>query len=86
MLQKIYVMERNIRTFDLSSPLQAFHFATFLIRLRAHSKDVQDLFRKQQAGLITKVKNKGLDKWTKEAQIEELGKVVQTVTDEQGTT
>jgi hypothetical protein len=79
-------MERNIRTFDLSSPLQAFHFATFLVRLRAHSKDVQALFRKQQAGLIAKVKNKELERWTKEAQIQELGEVVQTVTNEQGDT
>ena len=75
MLQKIYVMERNIRTFDLSSPLQAFHFATFLVRLRARSKDVQELFREQQASLMTKVKKGELKKWTKKAQFKELGKL-----------
>ena len=36
-LQVIYIMERNIRKFDISSPLQAFQFATFLLRLRARS-------------------------------------------------
>lgn len=31
-------MERKVRKFDLSKPLQAFQFATFLLRLKAHSE------------------------------------------------
>ncbi|KAJ7435667.1 hypothetical protein B0H11DRAFT_1755805 [Mycena galericulata] len=29
-----YLIERNVRKFDISSPIQVFHFATFLLRLR----------------------------------------------------
>ncbi|KAJ7827301.1 hypothetical protein B0H13DRAFT_1561421, partial [Mycena leptocephala] len=32
--QEIYIMERNVCMMDISNPLEAFHFATFLIRLR----------------------------------------------------
>ncbi|KAJ7476150.1 hypothetical protein FB451DRAFT_1245978 [Mycena latifolia] len=52
---KIYVMERNIYTFDITSPLQAFQFATFLLRLRL------------KAGLDAKIAKK-LSLWRKETQ------------------
>lgn len=32
-------MEHNIRSFDISTPLGAFHFALFLLRLRARDQD-----------------------------------------------
>ncbi|KAJ7723178.1 hypothetical protein DFH07DRAFT_759639 [Mycena maculata] len=32
--QQSYLVERNAQTFDISSPRQALHFATFLLRLR----------------------------------------------------
>ncbi|KAJ6490627.1 hypothetical protein C8R47DRAFT_1045418 [Mycena vitilis] len=34
---KIYVMERNVVKFDISSPIEAFQFATFLLRLHDDS-------------------------------------------------
>ncbi|KAJ7224969.1 hypothetical protein B0H12DRAFT_1328780 [Mycena haematopus] len=39
---KTYLIERNVRTFDISSPIQAFHFATFLLRLRDDQKKLKD--------------------------------------------
>ncbi|KAJ6620016.1 hypothetical protein B0H10DRAFT_1765677, partial [Mycena sp. CBHHK59/15] len=36
-----YLMERNVREFDLSSPLQAFHLATFLMRLRTDQEKLK---------------------------------------------
>ncbi|KAJ6580198.1 hypothetical protein B0H10DRAFT_2099203 [Mycena sp. CBHHK59/15] len=47
-LERTYIMERNIRKFDLSSPLQAFHFATFLIRLRADQENLKNNFAQQK--------------------------------------
>ncbi len=32
-------MDRNIRLFDISSPIQAYHFMTFLLRLRRWSDE-----------------------------------------------
>ncbi|KAJ7093550.1 hypothetical protein C8R44DRAFT_585338, partial [Mycena epipterygia] len=43
-----YLIERNVRKFDISSPIQAFHFATFLLRLR---DDQEQLKRRVKAKL-----------------------------------
>ncbi len=32
-------MDRNIRLFDIASPIQAYHFMTFLLRLRRWSDE-----------------------------------------------
>jgi hypothetical protein len=66
-------MERNTRTFDLSSPLQAFHFATFLVRLKTRSEAVRQLFTKKQTELIAKAKKGEFERWTKQMQLEDLG-------------
>lgn len=63
-LQQIYLVERNVRTFDISIPVQAFHFASFLLRLR----DDQVVFK----NLVQKKPADGLDQhrlrhWTKAA-------------------
>ena len=66
--QKIYIMERNIRTFDLSNPIQAFQFATFLLRLREQSEDLRTLFEGKNDEFIKKAQSHELASWTKEAQ------------------
>ncbi|KAK0193487.1 hypothetical protein F5146DRAFT_384331 [Armillaria mellea] len=38
-LDRVFVMEWNIRVFDISSPIQAYHFMTFLLRLRRWSDE-----------------------------------------------
>jgi len=68
--QQIYIIERNIRTFDLSSPIQAFQFASFLIRLREHTETLKELFNNKAAEIWKKAENGELPKWTKEAQTE----------------
>ena len=62
-------MERNIRTFDLSSPIQAFQFATFLLRVRAQSEKLKVLFEEKKLEFVEKVKRYELQEWTKKAQM-----------------
>jgi hypothetical protein len=67
--QQIYLLERNVQTFEISSPIQAFHFATFLLRLR----DNQEQLKKQvEEKLNDNLDSKRLAEWTKSAQIAEF--------------
>ncbi|KAJ7195480.1 hypothetical protein GGX14DRAFT_676693 [Mycena pura] len=66
---KIYLMERNLQTFDISSPLQAFQFASFLLRL---GDDQAELKRLVQAKLDAGVDVEKLARWRKLAQVEEV--------------
>jgi hypothetical protein len=63
-------MERNIRTFDLSNPIEAFQFATFLLRLREQSEKLKTLFEEKKNEIIQKAQGHELAEWTKEAQTE----------------
>ncbi|KAG7444854.1 uncharacterized protein BT62DRAFT_1077605 [Guyanagaster necrorhizus] len=38
-LDRVFIMDRNIRIFDISSPIQTYHFMTFLLRLRRWSDE-----------------------------------------------
>ncbi|KAJ6543484.1 hypothetical protein B0H10DRAFT_1374321 [Mycena sp. CBHHK59/15] len=67
-LKRTYIMERNIRKFDLSSPLQAFHFATFLIRLRADQENLKNTFTQQKNLDIQEIKQ-----WSMTLQAEHNG-------------
>ena len=57
-LQATYIVERNVRKFDLLQPLQAFHLATIVLRLKAteadlkkrYEDDCKDHRQKPQAG------------------------------------
>ncbi|KAF8912315.1 hypothetical protein CPB85DRAFT_1181636, partial [Mucidula mucida] len=33
----IFIMDRNVRSYDISSPIRMYQFATFMIRLRKWS-------------------------------------------------
>jgi hypothetical protein len=61
-------MERNVRTFDLTNPLQAFQYATFLIRLREQDDLLKELFQKRRGELGEWIKRR----WTKTSQHDEL--------------
>jgi len=39
-------MERNAKTFDIGNPLEAYQFATFLVRLARHSAELQRQFER----------------------------------------
>lgn len=67
-------MERNVKTFDIVSPLEAFQFATFLVRLARHSAQLQRLFERVKAEFYEEAqktlksddfKNKKFVSWTK---------------------
>ncbi|KAJ7898958.1 hypothetical protein B0H14DRAFT_3424292 [Mycena olivaceomarginata] len=66
-LPEIYIMERNVCILDISKPLEAFQFATFLIRLRedqeALKKRVQENLDADAAGVVAKIA-----RWRKLAQ------------------
>ncbi|KAJ7442924.1 hypothetical protein B0H11DRAFT_2291930, partial [Mycena galericulata] len=46
-LAQIYIMERNVCLMDISKPLEAFQFATFLIRLREDQEALKKLVQKK---------------------------------------
>ncbi|KAF7371662.1 hypothetical protein MVEN_00022200 [Mycena venus] len=47
--KKTYLMERNVMKFDISSPVQAFHFATILLRLRDDQEELKELAKAKLA-------------------------------------
>ncbi|KAJ3554603.1 hypothetical protein NM688_g3020 [Phlebia brevispora] len=65
----IYMMERNIRKFDISNPLSAFHFASILLRLRARDRELSALFREHEKGLLEKLSNGDWEKWAMEDRV-----------------
>ena len=38
--QAIYIVERNVKRFDLTDILDVYHFAIFLLRLRAREEEM----------------------------------------------
>ncbi|KAJ7270696.1 hypothetical protein B0H12DRAFT_776477 [Mycena haematopus] len=67
-LPEIYIMERNVCILDISKPLEAFQFATFLIRLRedqeALKKRVEEILDADAAGAVARIA-----RWRKIAQL-----------------
>ncbi|KAJ6451090.1 hypothetical protein C8R47DRAFT_1329775 [Mycena vitilis] len=62
---RTYLIERNVREFNISIPIQAFQFATFLLRLR----DDQEKLKKLVLTKLKDVELKRLHDWTKLAQV-----------------
>jgi hypothetical protein len=71
-LQKIFIIERNIRTFNLSSPIEAFQFATFLVRLREHTDTLKELFKQKKGEFLRRADKGELLEWTKGAQVKDI--------------
>ncbi|KAJ7077154.1 hypothetical protein B0H15DRAFT_569586 [Mycena belliarum] len=68
--KKIYLMERSIYQYDISSPAQAFQFATFLLRLREDQNKLKDLVEAKLKDNVD-VLNSRLERWRKQAQTAE---------------
>ncbi|KAJ7247886.1 hypothetical protein B0H12DRAFT_1235133 [Mycena haematopus] len=66
--KQTYLVERNTRKFDLSVPIEAFQFATFLLRLR---DDQEKLKQHVEQRLKEGVDQDRLRQWTKCAQMGE---------------
>ncbi|KAG2358618.1 hypothetical protein BDR07DRAFT_1611785 [Suillus spraguei] len=67
--KQIYVMERNIRHYDIRDPLQALQFVSILPRLARHGLDLRGLLEKQLA--IIDVNELQSKPWSKLAQRQE---------------
>ncbi|KAJ7735870.1 hypothetical protein DFH07DRAFT_843356 [Mycena maculata] len=64
--ERTYLVERNVVQFDISTPIGAYHFAIFLLRLREEQKELEALIE-------VELKNGKFDrdqfkKWRKESQ------------------
>ncbi|KAJ3477912.1 hypothetical protein NLI96_g10140 [Meripilus lineatus] len=49
--QAIFIIEHNVKQFDLTNPTQVYHFVTFLIRLRAWEKEMMATVRRKGSKL-----------------------------------
>ncbi|KAF7972508.1 hypothetical protein HWV62_17784 [Athelia sp. TMB] len=78
----IYIIERDIRTFNLASPLGAIQFGIFLMRLRAGNQELVDAFNANKQQMDKRAADEEWVKWTKTAQDQELqdNKVPEQVT------
>ncbi|KAL4061972.1 hypothetical protein J3A83DRAFT_4147109 [Scleroderma citrinum] len=67
--EKIYIIDRNVKTFDLTNPLDAFQFATILVRLSQHAQGLKTKFEDEvyQSTLRAKFKF-GIPQWSKRFQ------------------
>lgn len=67
-----YILERGVHIFDITQPLQAYQFATFLIQLRAQINKDRPAISKEVIKHFKKTPLKLLKKWTKTAQALEM--------------
>ncbi|KAG0696443.1 hypothetical protein DFH29DRAFT_879354 [Suillus ampliporus] len=63
--EKIYIMERNVRHYDITDPLQALQFVSVLLRLARHGQKLRCLF---EGKLHMNISSKSLKPWSKFAQ------------------
>ncbi|KAF7985645.1 hypothetical protein HWV62_2163 [Athelia sp. TMB] len=68
----IYIIERDIRTFNLASPLGAIQFGIFLMRLRAGNQELVDAFNANKQQMDKRAADEEWVKWTKTAQDQEF--------------
>ncbi|KAH7920531.1 hypothetical protein BV22DRAFT_1097977 [Leucogyrophana mollusca] len=68
---RIYIMERNILQFDLSDPLQAFQFATVLVRLAEYGQTLQETFEAKKEDFFARIRKGKLKQWSKSWQCSE---------------
>ncbi|KAG1746976.1 hypothetical protein EDB19DRAFT_336664 [Suillus lakei] len=66
---RIYVMDRNVRHYDITNPLQALQFASVLPRLACHGLRLRSLLNKQLA--IIDVNQLQSEPWSKFSQHED---------------
>ena len=56
-------MERNARRFDISQPIQAFHLATIVLRLKAREKKLEKIFEAHAAAYVKNLSNGEFKPW-----------------------
>ncbi|KAK0448671.1 hypothetical protein EV421DRAFT_1900382 [Armillaria borealis] len=66
--ERVYIVERNVRTFNISSPIEVYHFVTVLLRLREYG----DTTLKDAVEAALKVKDFKQSSWSKTAQFNRM--------------
>ncbi|KAG0703493.1 hypothetical protein DFH29DRAFT_803492, partial [Suillus ampliporus] len=65
----IYIMDRNVRHYDITDPLQALQLVSILLRLARHGQRLRHLFEDKQCVPHTSISSKKLKPWSKLAQL-----------------
>ncbi|KAK0225382.1 hypothetical protein IW262DRAFT_1355324 [Armillaria fumosa] len=66
--ETVYIVERNVRTFNISSPIEVYHFVTVLVRLREYG----DTMLKTAVEAALKAEDFKQTSWTKTAQFDRM--------------
>ncbi|KAK0476876.1 hypothetical protein IW261DRAFT_335908 [Armillaria novae-zelandiae] len=66
--ERVYIVERNVRTFDISQPIEVYHFVTVLLRLRKYG----DTTLKDAVESALKAKDFKPSSWSKTAQFDKM--------------
>ncbi|KAK0194908.1 hypothetical protein F5146DRAFT_1172420 [Armillaria mellea] len=66
--ERVYIVERNVRTFKISSPIEVYHFITVLLRLRKYG----DTVLKTAVEAVLKANNFEQSTWSKTAQFDKM--------------
>ena len=59
-------MERNTRKFDISQPIQAFHLATIVLRLKAREAVLRKIFEERAKDYVKDLSNGKFKPWAAE--------------------
>ncbi|KAK0225428.1 hypothetical protein IW262DRAFT_686231 [Armillaria fumosa] len=66
--ERVYIVERNVRTFNISQPIEVYHFVTVLLRLRKYG----DTILKDAVESALKAKDFQPSTWSKTAQFNRM--------------
>ncbi|KAK0505264.1 hypothetical protein EDD18DRAFT_1399329 [Armillaria luteobubalina] len=66
--ERVYIVERNVRIFNISQPIEVYHFVTVLLRLRKYG----DTTLKDAVESALKVKDFKQSTWSKTAQLDRI--------------
>ncbi|KAK0505254.1 hypothetical protein EDD18DRAFT_1399318 [Armillaria luteobubalina] len=66
--ERVYIVERNVRTFNISQPIEVYHFVTVLLRLRKYG----DTTLKDAVESALKAKDFQPSTWSKTAQFNRM--------------
>ncbi|PBK95368.1 hypothetical protein ARMGADRAFT_1062007 [Armillaria gallica] len=66
--ERVYIVERNVRTFNISQPIEVYHFVTVLLRLREYG----DTILKDAVEAALKAKDFKQGSWSKTAQFNRM--------------
>ncbi|KAK0240785.1 hypothetical protein EDD85DRAFT_1019739 [Armillaria nabsnona] len=66
--ERVYIVERNVRTFDISQPIEVYHFVTVLLRLREYG----DTTLKDAVESALKAKDFKQSSWSKTVQFNKM--------------